>query len=44
MNKKSFRVVLLTYFAVAFFVIMAFGSEYLSEFNNSEYRFLCQEQ
>ena len=31
MNKKSFRVVLLTYFAVAFFVIMAFGSEYLSE-------------
>ena len=33
MNKKSFRVVLLTYFAVAFFVIMAFGSEYLSEFN-----------
>ena len=33
MNKKSFRVVLLTYFAVAFFVIMAFGSEYLSECN-----------
>lgn len=33
MNKKSFRVVLLTYFAVAFFVIMAFGTEYLSECN-----------
>ena len=35
MNKKSFRVVLLTYFAVAFFVIMAFGSEYLSECNKT---------
>ena len=33
MNKNLLGLVLLTYFAVAFFVIMAFGSEYLSECN-----------